>query len=95
MSTNAISPEESDAQIRPRTIDLGTDAEGATHIYRTGTETVHVVTADGRREHVEHIGDRHVDEWVGYVGQERGWATKRYGGGLLGMVDDLVAALDE
>jgi len=94
MSTNAISPEEPDAQIRPSTIDLGTDAEGATHLYRTQTETVHVVTADGRREHVEHIADRHVDEWVGYVGQERGWAERRYGGGLGWMVDEIAGALE-
>lgn len=78
MSTNATDLQERTA-VRPKTIFLGTDADGSVHYYRTRTETVHVVDEAGRREHVERIPYRPVDEWMAFVEGRRGWASKHYG----------------
>lgn len=91
MTTNATCRQESTARVRPATIVLGTDAEGATHLYRTQTETVHVVDADGRREHVASVAGRPVEDWMAHVRDARGWASEHYG---LDFVGHLAARLD-
>jgi len=70
---------------RPTYIDLGTDAEGREHTYRTTVETI-VVVRDGQRVHREQLGPRTVDDWMDFVAERIGWADQRYG---LGAVDDL------
>jgi len=71
--------------VRPAYIRLGTDATGASHVYRTTDETVHVVI-DGEREHVADVADRPVDDWMAFIRDRRGWATERYGVGLVDML---------
>jgi hypothetical protein len=61
---------------RPTYIRLGVDTEHASHVYRTTDETIHVVDADGNREHVEALDGRSVHEWMDYVRTERGWTTQ-------------------
>ena len=80
--------------IIPATIDLGTDADGRQHIFRTLTRAVHVVDADtGERVHVAYIGDRPLDDWMAFVAEDLGgWAERRYG---LTLGEMLAAAMDE
>ena len=69
---------------RPTYIELGVDAEGRSHVYRTSDETVHVI-ADGERVHVEALDGRHVDEWMAYVAERVGWTREVYGVGIAEM----------
>jgi hypothetical protein len=67
---------------RPRYIALGTDAEGAYHVYRTSDESIHVIT-DGTRTRRFDIDDEpdlaHVDHYVAHVDAARGWRDCQYG----------------
>lgn len=79
-------------RVRPHTIVLGIDAEGARHIYRTHRETIHVVRVNGHRECRVDVSDRHVDDWMEHVAEVRGWARRDYG---LDFVDMLRAGFDD
>jgi hypothetical protein len=63
---------------RPNHIPLGVDAQGASHVYDTVTETVHIVHEDGSRGR-RCLGDHSVEDWMDAVGDAQGWASKRYG----------------
>jgi len=76
MATNATTTQNRTA-VRPAYITLGRDETGASHVYRTTDETVHVV-ADGERTHRQDLGDKSVDEWMGYVDARRGWDQRLY-----------------
>jgi len=90
MATNTSHDrQKSSVNVRPAYIELGTDATGASHVYRTTDETIHVV-ADGGREHVADVADRPVDDWMTFVRQERGWADEQYGVGLVDMLQQRV-----
>ncbi len=83
MSTKT--PGRNKTSVRPDTIVLGVDDFGCQHVYRTATETIHVVE-DGERVHVEHLGNRHADEWMAFVADRRGWSERNYGGGINGAI---------
>jgi hypothetical protein len=85
MATNADAQNGTDSRVRDSTITLGEDERGALHIYRPHDELVHVVTADGKREHVEDVAGRPVEDWMAFVEDRRGWEDKRYGVGLAEM----------
>lgn len=63
---------------RPRTIFLGVDADGSEHVYKTESESVHVVE-NGDRVWRRDLAGVHVDEWVAHITDRRGWDTKLYG----------------
>jgi hypothetical protein len=72
--------------VRPKYIPLGTDADGATHTYRT-TDRAVIAVADGAREHVESLpSSASLDDWMDFVADKRGWADRRYGIGLVEML---------
>lgn len=62
---------------RPNYIFLGTDDEGADHVWRVHADVV-IVVDDTERIHVEQLAPKHVDDWIAYVGMRRGWETRRY-----------------
>jgi len=86
MATNTTTDDGNSVSVRPRYIDLGTDAEGAVHTYRTTDETIHVVQ-DDQYEVVE-LSGRPVEDWMDWTERERGWADARYGGSLVNMLTD-------
>jgi len=73
---------------RPKTIWLGTDTTDARHYYRTRTETIHVVTADGEREHTLDVEAEAtarqqsiratLADWMDHVVSARGWQSTGY-----------------
>jgi len=64
---------------RPAYVRLGVDERGASHVYDTETETVHIVHPDGSRGR-RVIGDgQTVDGWVEAVADGWGWADRTYG----------------
>mgnify|MGYP000047146048 CR=1 FL=1 len=79
--------------IRDNYIPLGTDADGRAHVYRTLDESIHVI-ADGQRVHREDVTRRTVDEWMAYVEGRVGWADRRYGRGIGGMVEAIADAVE-
>lgn len=81
MTPNARRTQDSTA-VRPPTVFLGVDSAGAHHVYRTRTETVHVVHPDRGRTHTERLRGRHADEWMAFVADRRGWARRDYGVGF-------------
>jgi hypothetical protein len=77
---------ESDANARKRTdprpayIELGDDTDGASHVYRTTDETIHVVQ-NGQRIQKFVLNGRSVDDYVKFVRDEvdgREWENRRY-----------------
>lgn len=77
---------ESDANARKRTdprpayIELGDDTDGASHVYRTTDETIHVVQ-DSERVQRFSLGARTVDDYVKFVRDDvegREWENRRY-----------------
>jgi hypothetical protein len=80
------SMKESDANARKRTdprpayIKLGDDTDGASHVYRTTDETIHVVQ-NGQRIQKFVLNGRSVDGYVKFVRDEvdgREWENRRY-----------------
>jgi hypothetical protein len=63
---------------RPRYVLLGTDSQGADHVYYTRRERV-VVIADGRVEWVQPLDGASVADWVDHIDDVRDWADCRYG----------------
>jgi len=86
MAMNTTTDDGNSVSVRPRYLDLGTDAEGAVHTYRTTDETIHVVQ-DDQYEVVE-LSGRPVEDWMDWTERERGWAHARYGGSLVDMLAD-------
>lgn len=78
------------ASVRPSYIPLGIDERGASHVYDTETETVHIVREDGSRGRRVIAADQTVEEWVDAVADGWGWETRRYGAGVF--MDRLAAA---
>lgn len=65
---------------RPAYIELGGDTDGASHVYRTIDETIHVVQ-DGERVQRFELGTRSVDDYVKFVRDDvegRDWEDRRY-----------------
>jgi hypothetical protein len=78
----AVESDDSAASVRPTYIVLGVDERGASHVYDTDTETVHIVHDDGSRGR-RVIGEgQTVDEWMDAVADGWGWANRRYGAGV-------------
>ena len=66
--------------VRPAYIRLGENTDGASHVYRTTDETIHVVQ-DGERVEKFVLGSRSVDDYVKFVRDEvdgREWENRRY-----------------
>jgi hypothetical protein len=81
MATNdsaALQTAAHDTDPRPNHIPLGVDAQGASHVYDTVSETVHIVHEDGSRGR-RCLGDHTVEDWMDAVEDAHGWASKRYG----------------
>lgn len=65
---------------RPDYLELGDDTDGASHVYRTTDETIHVVH-DGDRVQRFDLNETSVDTYVKFVRDEvegREWATRKY-----------------
>lgn len=65
---------------RPAYIKLGDDTDGASHVYRTTDETIHVVQ-NGQRIQKFVLNGRSVDGYVKFVRDEvdgREWENRRY-----------------
>ena len=60
---------------RPAYIDIGTDTEGAHHVYHTRRERV-IVIQDSERERVQDLGRRDVHDWMDHVTDVRGWSSR-------------------
>lgn len=93
MSTQTPTRHDSTASDRgsdPRAnyILAGIDENGSHHVYRTIDETVHVVTPEGDREHVQDLGGRSIHEWLTFVADVRSW-TDQY---LVDSFADFLAA---
>jgi hypothetical protein len=72
---------------------LGDDTDGASHVYRTTDETIHVVQ-DGERVQRFSLGARTVDDYVKFVRDDverREWENRRY----IADDEDPFAALSE
>jgi len=69
------------SNVRPSTIVLGTDDLGQDHIYRTQSETIHVVDGN-ERTHVRDVDDVSVEHWMEAVADRCGWANRDYGTGI-------------
>lgn len=68
------------SSVRPAYILLGRDTAGASHVYRTTDETIHVVQGG---EHVQRfdLGAQSVDDYVTFVRDDvddREWETRSY-----------------
>jgi hypothetical protein len=70
---------------RPAYILVGTDADGAQHVYRTTDETVHVIDDCGREE-VQSVAAHGIEAWLAFVGDRRGWDHCRFTDGLAAMM---------
>lgn len=86
MSTNVQTNQEG-TDPRPAYIDLGVDGNGAHHTYSTRTHTVHVVDDEGRTHAID-LGEKLLDEYMGFVDARRGWSTRRYGRSLAEVIAD-------
>jgi len=65
---------------RPAYIELGDDTDGASHVYRTTDETIHVFQ-DGQRVQKFVLNGRSVDDYVKFVRDDvkgREWENRRY-----------------
>jgi hypothetical protein len=92
MSTNTSTGQKTSGTnrngVRPKYIALGTDADGATHTYRT-TDRAVIAVADGTRELVETLAPgTDLDDWMDFVADQRGWADRQYGIGLVEYLAD-------
>ena len=87
MSTTTPTDKNDSHSYRPTYIELGTDTEGGTHLYRTSDETVFAFDADGHPEYRFDVTGIVVDDYVAHVTACRGWAHCRYGRAAL--VDQL------
>ena len=56
---------------------IGIDGEGSTHRFDAIRRRIYVLTND-EIEVTEHIGERHLKEWVDDVDEQRGWRDHRY-----------------
>lgn len=81
MSTEAPNAEKrTDGRVRDKTIPLGIDNAGSHHIYRSPTDTVHVIDpATGEREMLVDANGRELEGWMGDIKATRGWAEAWYG----------------
>jgi len=75
MTTNTRAAE--NASVRPRWLFCGTDTTGTDHVSNTVTGHVVAVGPDGEREHVAELTEATIDEWMAFVAEKRGWATRR------------------
>ena len=78
---------------RDNYVPLGIDEHGRAHVYRTLDETIHVI-ADDERVHREDVTHRSVDEWMAFVEGRVGWADRKYGRGIEGMVEEIAEAVE-
>jgi hypothetical protein len=65
--------------VRQAYIPLGVDGRGASHVYDTETETVHIVHEDGSRGRRVIGENQTVDGWMDAVADGWGWENRRYG----------------
>lgn len=72
---------------RPTYFLLGVDTEGSHHIRDTLTDSVHVITPDGRREHRQQLRGHPIEAYMTTIRNGRGWATEHYGVGIAGLVE--------
>ena len=65
---------------------VGIDGEGSTHHFHAVRRRIYVVT-DDEIEVTQHIGERHLKEWIDYVDEKRGWQDLRYSDrGISGLI---------
>lgn len=57
---------------------LGVDGEKALHFYSNRADKVVVQCYSGAIERREELDGRHLEEWVAYVAEARGWETLNY-----------------
>jgi hypothetical protein len=55
---------------------IGIDSEGCSHCYSDRANCVFVIS-DGHRTRRQPLGDRHLDEWLAFVAEKRGWVLTR------------------
>jgi len=77
--------------IRRNYAPLGTDQDGASHVYRTVDETIFVVQ-DCEITHRIDVRDRIVDDYMDHVEATRGWCDQRYGFDLVEQLADAMEA---
>lgn len=84
---------ESSTDPRPRHVPLGRDKAGCFHHYISHTETVFVIEG-GEVAQTEDISRRPVDDWMAYVSDRRGWASKKYGP-ITELVAEMINEIDQ
>lgn len=55
---------------------LGVDSKGQYHLYRRAAREVVVQNVDGDVEQRQNLAPGHVNEWLRYVAEKRGWQTR-------------------
>lgn len=71
---------------RPTYFLLGIDTEGSHHVCDLKTESVHVITPAGDREHRQQLHGHPIEAYMDVIDGGRGWADVYYGGGINGLV---------
>jgi hypothetical protein len=84
-----IQTTEKASPIRRTYAPLGTDTNGASHVYRTVDETIFVIH-DGRITHRIDVNGRLVDDYMTHVQDVRGWRDRRYGFDLVDQLADTI-----
>jgi hypothetical protein len=76
---------------RPTYFQLGIDERDARHVADTGTETIHVIHADGSRDrYLLNAGT--IDDYMATVADVHGWSRRDYGIGFAEMLDRSIDA---
>lgn len=75
---------------RPTYFLLGEDTEGSHHVADLLTDSVHVVTPAGGREHRQPLNGHPLEAYMGVIADGRGWDRELYGLGIGGMVSRAV-----
>lgn len=82
--TNQKGSHDTSHHVRPKHIDVGTDASGREHCYDTVTETVHIIEDGARAKRVDLVatdGIGSIEDYIAKYGgaDDRDWADLRYG----------------
>jgi len=79
-TTNSNAEKPTDSKVRDKTIPLGIDNSGSHHIYRSPTDTIHVIDPSaGERVQVVDADDRLLEGWMDSIGETLGWEEPWYG----------------
>lgn len=73
---------------RPTYFLLGIDAAGSHHVMDTLTDSVHIITPTGTREHRQSLNGHAIEAYMDTIREgPRGWAEECYGVGIGGLVE--------